>query len=80
MDVDINRLRLSLVDAYNELSATLQDGLSEQTVTVDAGDIDEAMRRLGAGLAAIACTSIDGDDSMRDLSDEIEIEYFEYDD
>jgi hypothetical protein len=79
MNVDFNGLRLSVIDAYNDLISTIAGGLECGLVTVNAYDIEQQMLNLRGLLAVLAALHVANDDSCRDLSCEIELSVFSAD-
>jgi hypothetical protein len=69
MQVDMNGMRLNIARAFNQMMHKLDDGILDDLDYCQMESIDELRSAIGMSL----CVYQDGDQSFRDLSEEIEL-------
>ncbi|MFJ1424854.1 hypothetical protein ACILFS_00885 [Capnocytophaga canimorsus] len=76
MQVDFNHLRKQMTYAYNRLIDQLNESIKDDEVRIKPEDIEDNIHQIHQCIWALICSYQENDNTMRDLSDEIELEKF----
>lgn len=73
MNVNFNNLRKQAIYSYHRLCTTLNENTDKNGfISLDATDIQRDMDNLRSQLWGICCTYREGDDSFKELTEEID--------